>query len=317
MTTEKLDLFQERNFGDQFNVTIAFLKQNFKLYAKTIFKYVFPLVLLSGFAIGFLMQSFDFLALNENPEEIPDVENIFRLVGSISVVTILYFIGFIMMISIAHRYVQLYVQRDTLEGMTTTDLWNESKGNLGWITGYFFLLMFGFLLVYLGMIGICVLIGMFITPFLLIGIVPLFIWAFFYMLIPLMYVFPLKMEEPELGFSDIVRNCFKIAKNNWWKSFGVVIAFNFILSAISYVFLIPMYITMFSLEFMEQTALTKFLSGLNVGISYGLTILTTSFIYIAISVLFYSLYDRVSGDKVREKIDSIGLGKDFDTIEGI
>jgi len=273
-------------------------------------------MLLAGFGLGFLFQSFDFFAINNNPEEIPEFDNPIGLAIGGFAMFIFYMLAFIMMCTISVRYVQLYKERASIASLQPVDIWNESKSNIGWMTGYFLFFIIAILVLYIGAILLCVGISQ-ISGFLLIPIIPLLICGIMYLLIGCMFVIPLKMEEQDLGIFEAVKKSLQVIKNNWWRSFGFVIVFNFLLSIVSYVFIIPLYAIIFGMALVEQSVVSKFLSGVGVGVSYGLAMLTTSFMYIAISILFYSLYENHTGENLMEQIDSIGSGGDLNTVESI
>lgn len=319
MNNTKLDLCRYRNFGGLFNVTVDFIKQNFIQYIKTILTYAFPFMLLAGFAMGFIFQYVNLFNVENwgnNPGDFPEI-SWFSFGAALTGTVLFYAIAIIMMCAIAFRYVQLYVQNDSINHLSSKEIWNESKDNLGWLIGYSIIFFMFFIFAYFGIIALCVFIAETISPWLLSIVVPLLIILFFYTMIAFMYVIPLKMEEPELSFFEVLSKCFKLIKGNWWKSFGFILVFNILLGIISYVFLIPMYIAIFSMTLFQNNAIALFLSGLTSGVSYGLAILVSSFIYIAIAVIFYCLYDKLTGVSLKNQIDSIGSGLGYDTVENI
>ncbi len=319
MNNAKLDLCRHRDFGGLFSVTIDFIKQNFKQYLKTMLMYVFPFMLLAGFAVGYIFQSvdvFDLESLESNPGDLANIDWI--SFGAAFLATVLFYgIALIMMCAISFRYVQLYVERESITHLNPKEIWNESKGNMGWLIGYSLIFLFFFLVAYVGIAALVVFISQALSPWLLLVIIPLLLILFFYVLFTSFYIMPLKMEEPQLGFFQVFGKCFELIKGNWWKSFGFIFVFNMLLGIVSYVFIIPMYIAMFSMALFQGNSIAMFLTGLTSGVSYGLAILVSGFIYIAIAVLFYSLYDKLTGNSLKDQIDSIGSGMGYDTVKSI
>jgi len=319
MNNTKLDLCRYRDFGGLFSVTIDFIKQNFKQYLKTILIYVFPFMLLAGFAMGFIFQSVDLFNLENlqtNPGEMPEI-NWISLGTAITGSTIFYAVALIIMCAISFRYVQLYIERDEINQLSPKEIWNESKGNLGWLTGYSLLFILFFVLVYMGIIALIVFIIQVVSGWLLIIIIPVLFCLFIYVTISLMHLIPLKMEEPQLSIFEVFSKCFELIKGNWWKSFGFIFIFNMLLGIVSYVFLIPMYVALFGMSLFQNNSIALFISGLTTGVSYGLAMLVSSFIYIAIAISFYSLYEKLTGSSLKDQIDSIGSGLGYDGVESI
>jgi len=319
MNNTKLDLCRYRDFGGLFSVTVDFIKQNFKQYLKTMLIYVFPFMLLAGFAMGFIFQSidiFDLENLESNPDDLANI-NWFSFGAACLGTTLFYGIALIMMCAISFRYVQLYVKNEAIEHLSPKEIWNESKGNMGWLIGYSLIFLMFFIFAYIGIIGLSVFISDTLSPWLLVAIIPLLIVLFFYVAIVSMNIIPLKMEEPQLSFFEVFGKCFELIKGNWWKSFGFIFVFNMLLGIVSYVFLIPMYAAIFSVALFQGNTIAMFLTGLTTGVSYGLAILVSSFIYIAIAILFYSLYDKLTGVSLKNQIDSIGSGLGYDSVDSI
>jgi len=320
MNNTKLDLCRNRDFGGLFSVTIDFIKQNFKQYLKTILIYVFPFMLLAGFAVGFIFQSVNLFdiesTLQSNPGEVPEI-NWFSFGAACAGSALFYGIALVMMCAISFRYVQLYIKQDAVNHLSPKEIWNESKDNLGWLIGYSLIFFLFFISSYFGIIALCAFIAEMISPWLLVVIIPLLLILFFYVIIVSIYIIPLKMEEPELSFFEVFSKCFKLVKGNWWKSFGFIFVFNMLLGIVSYVFIIPMYIAIFGMALFQNNSIALFLTGLTTGVSYGLAILVSSFIYIAIAIIFYSLYDKLTGNSLKNQIDSIGSGLGYNSVESI
>jgi len=75
MNDTKLNLCRPHDFGGLFTITIDFIKQNYKQFLITMLMYVFPFMVLAGFAMGFMYKDFNFYNLINDPSAINEVDN--------------------------------------------------------------------------------------------------------------------------------------------------------------------------------------------------------------------------------------------------
>jgi len=68
--------------------------------------------------------------------------------------------------------------------------------------------------------------------------------ALVYLLISASLVFIIRANE-RLGFFEALTRSFKLVRNKWWSTFGLIIILYFIMGVISYIPLIPMYAALF------------------------------------------------------------------------
>jgi len=301
MEFKKIELMRYRNFGDLFSTTFDFIKQNFKLYLKTVLIYIFPFLALVSFGIGFIFRNFSMDALNNNPDS---MFNTFLNGSNIAIMVVSYLILIIVTLlsyAITFAYVNLYKKRSSINEFSAQDVWNNTTRNIGWMLGYSFI----FFVILISLYAVLVFLTATVSEWFMM-IFFIMLPFFIYISIPLSLLFPLKFEEPQLGFGEAVSKCFKLIKGKWWESFGFMVLFSFLIGICSYAFIIPAYIVVLLLMLLELGSIAKFISIFGIGIFYSLMILINGFAYIAISVLFYSLFERLTGSSLKKQIEKIG-----------
>jgi len=301
MEFKKIELMRHRSFGDLFSVSFDFIKQNFKLYIKTVLIYVFPFLVLVSFGMGFIFRNFTMESLNSNPES---VFFDFFNGSNIAIISFSYLaiiIVSIILYGLSFSFVNLYKKHEDINNLSSQDIWNYTKPHLGWLLGYSILIVAGIFLFYFGIVFLSAAISEWF-----IGLFFILFFPFMYLMVPLSILYPLKFEEPQIGFVDALKKSFKMTKGSWWESFGFIILFSFLIGLCSYAFVVPAYILMMVLMILELSAIAKFLSIFGMGIFYSLMLLVNGFVYIAIGILFYSLYEKYTGVNLKKQIEQIG-----------
>lgn len=315
MNDSKLELCQERDLRGLFTLTTAFIKQNFKLYLKTLLIYAFPFMLLTELVL--ILRNFAFsntyLDIDQNFESILWIGSYVGTLGNM----IFYVIAYVISLAITCRFVQLYIKSEEINLLSTKNIWDESKGKLKWVATYSLLMIFIVFFPFM-VISFSFTFG----PTLGIDFWLLFSTFFAVIIFLCCYVataliVPVKMEEKELSLSAALYKSFLLTKQSWWKSF------RFILISTMFVMIIPIlisellfYVIYYIVPFQELTVVS-FLVALVKGITNSFVSLISSFFYIFISILFYSLHEKLNNSHLKNQIDSIGTNLNYDTTDGI
>ncbi len=317
MEYTKLQLVRDRNFGDLFDLSIAFIKENFALYTKTILSCLLPFLVVGGFLSLFMISDIIYLiSLEDNPEnfDINAFEPTKFFIG-FGVIAITFFVAYIFIMTVSAKYVQMYVHENNIHQFSVGEILSAAKGEIPWVLGY---ILFLFVAMMVGVFSIALLFGLIGSvingAFLVIPGIILFI-VFMYALYALMLIIPLKMEQPELGIFEAIRECFRLIKNNWWKCFGMILVFNIVAGIVSYVFYIPMYAIIYSFHLFDAGSIAYYLGAIGIGVLYALAIASTFYVYLVISIVFYSLYDKLSNQSILEQIETIGTN--YDEADGL
>lgn len=124
----KINLREERDFGQKINAVFTFLQQNFKPLFRSLLFIAGPTSLLGGIFMGLHQSRFMDFALNENPSETIGNYNIFRdLFNPNYFLAILFLIiSFILVFQSVYGYLVAYLE-DKNRPITTDMVWEHVK----------------------------------------------------------------------------------------------------------------------------------------------------------------------------------------------
>lgn len=290
MTNKSINFKKERDFGDLFNATFSFISQEFKRLATAILYFVAPFLLLAAIALTIysvkaqeMMQT---IVQGEKPDPFAVFSIMGSLIGYLGVAMMLSLIASSVLFNTVYGYIKLYIQNGP-DGFTINDVWSQVTKN--------FLRILGALII----IGLVVLVG---TAFCLIpGI---------YFAVALSIVLSIMIFE-EKKFPDAFGRSFKLIKNNWWHTFGVLIIATIILYILVILISVP------SMLFGFKSMFTNIKNGQNpaMNLSTGYYIVnaitslfTQSLMVIPIVItafLYYSIVEKVEKPSLMGKIDQI------------
>ena len=212
----KIIFYQERTFGEKFNVSFEFIKQNWKILLRYISYGILPLSLVGGL-------SFDGLIMNITDEvALYDVNNTYSnfVLPYISLV-IIFMVGALWLATTVFSLMRVYNQRDNgLENITFSEVKDEFKRNAWRIVKCNVLIT----LLMLAVISVFVLLAMLIhwsVMFLLIAAV---VASF----IPLLMITPTYLYEDISIWKACVRG-FQLG----WKTWGGIFALGVVLWLLS------------------------------------------------------------------------------------
>lgn len=290
MTNKSINFKKERDFGDLFNATFSFISQEFKRLATAILYFVAPFLLLAAIALTIysvkaqeMMQT---IVQGEKPDPFAVFSIMGSLIGYLGVAMMLSLIASSVLFNTVYGYIKLYIQNGP-DGFTINDVWSQVTKN--------FLRILGALII----IGLVVMVG---TAFCLIpGI---------YFAVALSIVLSIMIFE-EKKFPDAFGRSFKLIKNNWWHTFGVLIIATIILYILVILISVP------SMLFGFKSMFTNIKNGQNpaMNLSTGYYIVnaitslfTQSLMLIPIVItafLYYSIVEKVEKPSLMGKIDQI------------
>jgi len=306
MGNAKLDLLRYRNASGLIDVTCRFIKQNFWRHFKSLLIFVFPVILFGFLFIDFL-ETRPYSFSNGNTALLYSILKTFLLIFC-SVV-------FIIMCTLSFKFVQLYIKFDSINFVSINNIWKESKANLGWMIGYSIFLG-GYIFLFNVLFSA---VFYFINSFILTLIfAPPILLLFVGSIIFYLHSILLKMEEQHLDFFKVLQKCFQLLKNNWWTTLGFITIFFILLGVMTVLAMFPaLIIDVFHLIIESNSPLALWLQKIANITSVVLVFLLYSYIFIAIAISFYSLYAKLTGSNLKNQIDSIGKGLNYETTESI
>lgn len=280
-TSQKINLREERGFGEKLNATFAFIRANFRSLLKTLFFYVTPVALVSGLVSGFYQARLMKRVAGGQVYESYGEFNFFNQVNSVNYYFSILFtlISFFFLSLTVYSFMVVY--QDEEGEVEPAAVWRHIKENLVKVVySGVVLSVFTFLSVF--MLGFGIYFGVVISMFVLI------------------------MVREELGFVDTIERSFYLIKGHWWATFGLLFVAGFIQSIIGYLAALPVGI----ITFLRVMQLPGAESDLLLVSATTLATVFTIYIYsvsvIALGFQYFNLVEKKDGIGFMEQAELIG-----------
>ena len=278
---------QERDFGQVFNATFVFLKQERKKLWTVFLKYCGPLLILTLIAFG-LYQS-RILNLGFNTSDITQYDDLSMLasVAGVAILALLLLLAtYSMICTSVYAYISLYVEKGS-EGFEIEDVWQKIGQN------------------YFRILGVSLLKGLIIVIGFIFCILP-----GIYLSISLSMIFIIMIYEKK-PFGDSFSRSFEITHERWWWTLLLLFIFNIVISLIRMVFQLPA--TIISMVYMVNSIESGDISS-SISIVYGVLnslsiiigLILYTIPYIAISFQYFAIVETKEKPSLMDQIDHIG-----------
>ena len=292
METQSIKFKQERDFGEIFNTSFAFIRQEFKPLGKAVLYFVLPVLIVAAILnmlVGFEQQKMlnDIGVSNASKFSNPfaSMGNIFKYLIPMMLV---YAIGLTSLRCTIYGYIKLYITKGK-DQFSLNELWLEIKK-------YFFPIL-----------GTSILVGIIVGIGFIFCILP---GIFLGVSLSIIYM-ALTFENK--GFSDAFGRSFTLTKQQWWATFGLIVVVFIMIYLVSLLLAIPAMLMGFKSFF---TSFKSMQNGGNMHIStsyYVLTSITALITYVLFSVPFivlafqyFNLVEIKEKPSLQEKIEQIG-----------
>ena len=235
-----IEFHRTRDFSRKLNATFEFVKQNFRPLGKSILFIAGPPVLVASLVGGSFMSEFMSFSMNGNPTE--ELENYFTSVSfwlQILLMLIFFTVSGVMNIATINNYLLLYEKKRSNK-IEVSEVWERVRATF-WM---YFSTVFLFIIVMIaGAIVMAVPVGILgaISPFLVFFGVLLLYCGMIYLFFGAALVFIIRAYEKK-GFFEAIGRSFKLVKDKWWSTFGLIFILYLIVGVSSYIFLIPWYV---------------------------------------------------------------------------
>ncbi|WP_266205974.1 hypothetical protein [Pontibacter kalidii] len=279
--TQKINLRQERDFGEKLNATFAFLKTNFKPLSKAMLLYVSPVALIGGIFSG-MHQSRMFQQLTgEGPYSTMGEYTFFNQVTSLNYLFSLFFTVMALVIVALTVYGYMVAYMDEEGEVTPAAVWEHIKRNL--IQAIYSSIAIGV---------VC-----FLSFFLLgLGIY----------LAVVLSLFLVVMVREETGFIESIERCFYLIKGNWWATFGLIFIASIIQSMIAWLAAVPLGAVMMMRLLQVPGAESELLLVASNTIATMLTTFTYCISTLALGFQYFNLVEQKDGLGLMEQVELIG-----------
>jgi hypothetical protein len=235
-----IEFHRTRDFSRKLNATFEFVKQNFKPLGKSILFIAGPPVLVASLVGGSFMSEFMSFSIGGNPTE--EMENYFTSVGfwlQVLLMLVFFTVSGVMNIATINNYLLLYEKKRTNK-IEVAEVWERVRATF-WM---YFSTVFLFMVVLIAAaIVMAIPVGILgaISPFLVFFGVLFLYCGMIYLFFGAALVFIIRAYE-EKGFFEAVGRSFKLVKDKWWSTFGLIFVLYLIVGVSSYIFLIPWYV---------------------------------------------------------------------------
>lgn len=302
-----IQLRAQRDFGEILGDSFEFFKENFSLYVKGFIIYIMPLAILATLC---MMQIFDVIisgfTLAENVPEMANsdiVKNV--MYGGIA---FLAYMGAMFMVYILNYAVYSNYNR-TDGNFVWEDVSDYVRKNTLKISGNFILIYFLFFVAF-----IVLSFPMAISP--MFGFLSVFIGIFilFYFMLKLI-IAPYAYVEEGIGIFDSFRRSFELTKDNWWSICGLILVATLLISVISAIFRIPLYLVMGFTSFSaldggDVTMMSKIMLAVSGAIGILANLFLAIYPAIIVTMKYSDLIEQKEGSSLADKIDSFNDSDD-------
>jgi hypothetical protein len=241
-----IEFHRTRDFSQKLNATFEFIKQNFKSLGKSILVIAGPPMLMASLIIGSFMG--EFMAFTQeaalNGGQIEGMQNFFLSVSfwlQLLLMVVFFTIGGVMNIATINNYLLLYGEKRTNK-IEVAEVWERVRKTF-WM--YFRTMLLFVVLAIVAYLVLAIPIGILavISPFLIFFGVIILVCGIVYLMFGASLTFIIRAYE-RTRFFDAIARSFKLVKDKWWSTFGLVMVLYLIMGIISYIFIIPWYVVM-------------------------------------------------------------------------
>lgn len=287
MSERNFLLYKKRDFGQKINVTIEYIRYNFGPLMKMILIIVIPMGILSSLTFGNYFSSLGDFA---NPEA-SDAERI-GVMGQMGVTYLLMFgagiVTYALLVAAIYNYIKTKNENPDVDYMEVLrDSFKFVPGLIGIMIIVSFASFIGFFI--------------FILPGIYLGVV-------------MSLAVPIYLFEQD-GIGNALGKSFKLIREKWWSTFGLMFVTTIIASIASYVFAIPTYAIMFgemfsNMEKMESgdpTAIFDMFSSWTATIGMAISMMGSYLCYsipiVALAFQYFNLSERIEGRGLKSQIE--------------
>ena len=294
MIHKKIELREERDFGQKFNAVFAFVQTNFKPFIKVTGLTVGPLALIGGLFFGlFFSKMFGMVNMTLGG----DTSEIVSWVSEMFVSYFFLGLASLWMMIVVYAYMAEYDSGN--ENITIEAVWKRGKGKIWSVIG------FGMLTVVAMIFFIAII---FVIPgntgFVMAIKILLVYVALFYVMISLSLALP-NMVIEDAGIFESIERSFTLIRGKWWSTFGLLMVMGLIANFATMIFAIPFYIA-WVMTFLMQTTVNELIIVAGSCIMFLGSFLMMTLPALAVGFQYFNLVERKEGTGLLKKIDRLG-----------
>lgn len=311
MNQEKINFRQSRDFGETFNVSVTFLRQNFKLFFMSLILIAGPFVLISAIAGAFYQSHaislFSITALGKSN----GLSGILNQFGWEYVLFILAtVVSSLMIVNTVYSYMLTYMEKGP-GGFAVNDVTQTVIKNITNVLSVFIVFTVFIILFLVIVVGIIIGISAAVP---VLGILLIFLLFIGLLIImpPLMWllsaIYIVKMHEGQGVFESYAR-AKEIMRGNFWWTWVIIVCAGIAVIIANFIFAIPQ-------AGYQMVLMFSRLKGSNEEVSISFLVVATlctfctsilySVLYVVCGFHYFSLAEKKDGLGLLERIDEIG-----------
>lgn len=287
---QKIELRRTRDFGEKFNATFEFIRQNYKGFMPAVLFISIPLIVIGSVLLSYYTN----FTLYQDAGTYGAEGNVFGMMGNFFgfflIAYVFIGVGYLINTSLVYNYMKLYPERENPTAITVGELWDHSKGDIGNI------------FVASLLVGIVAGIG---VLFLVIpGI---------YLGITLSLIIPIIIFERK-SVGDAFSRCFYLIKDKWWSTFGLILVAGLLQGTMGLIFNIPEIVLSFIFtlnragsDFLNDPPMWQkgalIIAAIIKGVGSGLLMCIS---FIAVAFQYFNLVERREATGLMNQIEGFG-----------
>lgn len=314
MTTfNVIEFHRKRDFSRKLNATFEFIKQNFKPLSKSILFIAGPPILIASLLMG----SF-FTNLNaNNPGASGQIESIQTYFSSptfwleIALMILFYTVATVMNIATINNYLVLYGEKRS-NAIEVSEVWDRVRATF-WM--YFRSIILFMILLMAAYVVLAIPVGILavISPLLVVFGFILFFCGIIYLVFASSLTFIIRAYENN-GFFEAVVRSFKLVKDKWWSTFGLLMILYLVMFLASMLFILPwqiisgisMFHSVSTNTFEEPSAGWQLLTTVVFSLQYLIQMLLSSLPNIGVAFQYFNLVEMKEAKGLMTQIQTLG-----------
>ncbi|MBC3784906.1 hypothetical protein [Spirosoma utsteinense] len=281
-----IQLFQQRDFGNKINVTFQYIIQNFRSLGMVLLYIVAPVAVVAGIASGILQSNMlrltNEMAQSQSSNPMVVLQAMAQLMSPAFWLAMLFgLLANVTVVLATYAHMKVY-ERTGGQDVSVASVWAEMQP----------------------VIGRAIIISVLGSIFTAVGML-FFVIPGIYVAVVLSLALAVTSFEGA-SFGETLERCFKLIRDKWWSTFGLLIVMAIIVTIVGMIFALPTAIIGFFIGAkMLPDVSTGWLVIGNVIALVGRTLLN-SILYLAIGFQYTNLVERQEGRGLLSAIDNIG-----------
>jgi hypothetical protein len=312
-----IEYHHTRDFSRKMNATFEFIRQNFKCLGKSILLIAGPPLVVASLIIATFMSEFLEMtkAAATSSVDSEAIETYFMSVNfwlQVVLMFVLFLLSSIMSIATVNNYIILYEEKQS-NNIDVSEVWKRVRETF-WM--YFGTTLIFFLLAAPVTLVLAVPVGLLaaISPALIfLGMMAMF-GAFMYLGVSVSLTYIVRAYEKK-GFFDSLGRSFRLVRDKWWSTFGLIFILYIVMMTISYIFMIPWYVVTVtsalhntSTEVLDPAS-TSWITVVLFTLYYLAQMVLGAMPNIGIAFQYFNLVEMKEAKGLLGRIDTLGQGQ--------